>query len=80
VANLLVSDPAREREGSRTSGLTEFELYQRTGIEPWLLRRVLNEEQARQRVRLDPATGVYSLAVDAFDSETFAAFVELELV
>ena len=76
VANLLVSDPAREREGCRADGLTEFELHQRTGVEPSRLRRVAG---ALRRVRFDPETGVYRIRRAAFSPDLVQALLEIEL-
>jgi hypothetical protein len=81
------SGAALERERSRRRangnghlpGLTAEELAERGGLELGVLRTVLNDEQARRRVRLDPVTGRYRLARAAFDPATLAALAELEL-
>jgi hypothetical protein len=81
------SGAALERERSRRRangnghlpGLTAEELAERGGLELGVLRTVLNDEQARRRVCLDPVTGRYRLARAAFDPATLATLAELEL-
>lgn len=68
------------RTNGHVRGLTADEFAWRIGAEVSIVRTVLRDEHRLGRVRFDPATGCYRLAVEALDPDVLEALPELRLV